>query len=208
MSATELHPYSQLINELANKLEFSASARSATLSQEHAKNFKQICDQHNADLLVSKQNFLTEVQAKLDAFVPKCICPDHSSTFNSINEQIAQLVKRIEGLEMDNKEKHELISKLNEYYIKNHPDCVLELPDGRKVFRDDLHKYKLDLLMQDIFDRLNKAETKINAPAAIVEDTKKAETFISTLMADWQKYALVATVITHIIWDIYKHVQP
>ncbi len=241
-ASTEIGPYTQQINELANSLSKSVGTLSSNLSQDAATKHEQhsqalrdlsakLIDetkcvaaalaqsaQYQAKQYEDMVHTLTDqlsikVDQKIAAIPPPIVpivnIPDHSATFNTINEQYHTIVKRLEAVEVNNQDKMDAIAKLNEYYLKNHPDCVIDMADGRRIFREDLHKYKLDMLMQDAYSRLTKAEQKIEQTALAVEKKPAVQETINqvtNLAKNWREYSVVAVVIAHLIWDLVKHV--
>ena len=63
--------------------------------------------------------------------------------------------------DMTNDEKYKIIENLNTYWQEAHPDCFLDYPDGRKIFRDDLLDYKQDLLIRNLYGRAPEAQQKL-----------------------------------------------
>lgn len=110
-----------------------------------------------------------------------------------------------------NEEKHDIIAKINEHNAMLHDDCFLLYADGRKIFRDDLHKYKIDLLVKSLWDRMDEAEAKTKrAEAALVELAKpKLVEQVEKIVAKLPKHqiAMYVAVAGHWIWELIKHVH-
>lgn len=121
-------------------------------------------------------------------------------------------------MSMTNDEKHNVIASLNEHNAKLHDDCFLYYEDGRKIFREDLHKYKIDLLVKDLWDRMEQAEAQAKdhlnklqqAEAHIVELNKpkiieKVEEIVQKLPK--HQIAMYVAVAGHWLWELIKHVH-
>ena len=99
-----------------------------------------------------------------------------------------KLKKFEEEAAMHNADKQKILDKIGTYWRDIHPDCFMDLADGRRVFSEELYRYKQDLILRTL---MTPKEEKKQEPKPEPREKKM-----------WPLWACIAVLFALEVWHL------